>query len=39
MFCLEKFILDVFQIAEKKKQSKNQQLFDKQTFDVIIDDP
>ena len=28
MFCLETFILDIFQITEKKQQTENQQLFD-----------
>ena len=28
MFCLETFILDIFQITGKKQQTENQQLFD-----------
>ena len=28
MFCLETFILDIFQITEKKQQNTSKQLFD-----------
>ena len=35
MFCLETFILDIFQITEKKQQTENQQLFNR-IIDVTL---
>ena len=35
-FVLKLFILEIFQITEKKQQTKNQQFYDG-TFDVITD--